>query len=125
MARVNAKILTLKHELFKRLKDSLEKDKEAIKNGAEIAYKDYCKIDIVDCKKPTLDETKVQALCNEYGIDIETLKKTTHYKRVDIKNVPTEVDNKVEDIFNMLKDSNDKVITKTANIIVNKAASKK
>ena len=87
MARVNAKILTLKHELFKRLKDSLEKDKDAIKSGAEIAYKDYCKI--------------------------------------DIKHVPTEVDNKVEDIFNMLKDSNDKVITKTANIMVNKAASKK
>ena len=125
MARVNAKILTLKHELFKRLKDSLEKDKEAIKSGAEITFKDYCKIDIVDCKKSTLDEAKVQALCNEYGIDIATLKKTTHYKRRDIKNVPTEVDNKVEDIFNMLKDSNDKVITKTANIIVNKAARKK
>ena len=58
-------------------------------------------------------------------IDIATLKKTTHYKRLDIKNVPTEVNDKVEDIFNMLKDSNDKVITKTANIIVNKAASKK
>ena len=125
MARVNAKILTLKHELFKRLKDSLEKDKEAIKNGAEITFKDYCKIDIVDCKKSTLDETKVQALCNEYGIDIETLKKTTHYKRLDIKNVPTEVNDKVEDIFNMLQDSNDKVITKTASIMVNKAASKR
>ena len=125
MARVNAKILALKHALFKRLKDSLEKDKDAIKNGAEIAFKDYCKINIVDCEKSTLDETKVQELCDKYGIDIATLKKTTHYKRLDIKNVPTEVNDKVEDIFNMLKDSNDKVITKTANIIANKAASKK
>ena len=125
MARVNAKILTLKYKLFKRLKDSLEKDKDAIKSGAEITFKDYCKIDIVDCKKSTLDETKVQALCNEYGIDIATLKKTTHYKRLDIKNVPTEIDNKVQDIFNMLQDSNDKVITKTASIMVNKAASKR
>ena len=40
MSKVNAKILTLKHELFKRLKDSLEKDKEAIKSGAEITFKD-------------------------------------------------------------------------------------
>ena len=125
MARVNAKILTLKYKLFKRLKDSLEKDKDAIKSGAEITFKDYCKIQVVDCEKSTLDETKVQVLCNEYGIDIATLKKTTHYKRLDIKNVPTEIDNKVQDIFNTLEDSNDKVIAKTANIIVNKAASKK
>ena len=125
MARVNAKILTLKHELFKRLKDSLEKDKNAIKSGAEITFKDYCKIQVVDCEKSTLDETKVQALCNKYGIDIATLKKTTHYKRLDIKNVPTEVNDKVEDIFNILQDSNDKIITKTANIMVNKAASKR
>ena len=125
MSKINAKILALKHELFKRLKDSLEKDKEAIKNGVEITFKDYCKIDIVDCKKSTLDEAKVQTLCNEYGIDIATLKKTTHYKRLDIKNVPTEVNDKVEDIFNMLQDSNDKIITKTANIIASKVASKR
>ena len=125
MTKVNAKVFALKHTLFKMLKDSLENDKDAIKNGAEIACKDYCKIQVVGCEKSVLDETKVQALCNEYGIDIATLKKTTHYKRLDIKNVPTEVNDKVEDIFNMLKDSNDKVITKTANIMVNKAASKK
>ena len=125
MTKVNAKILALKYKLFKRLKDSLEKDKDAIKSGAEITFKDYCKIQVIDCEKSTLDETKVQVLCNEYGIDIATLKKTTHYKRLDIKNVPTEVDNKVQDIFNTLEDSNDKVIAKTANIMVNKAASKK
>lgn len=125
MARVNAKILALKYKLFKRLKDSLEKDKDAIKSGAEITFKDYCKIQVIDCEKSTLDEAKVQVLCNEYGIDIATLKKTTHYKRLDIKNVPTEVDNKVQDIFNTLEDSNDKVIAKTANIMVNKAASKR
>ena len=125
MARVNTKILALKYKLFKRLKDSLEKDKDAIKSGAEITFKDYCKIDIVDCKKSTLDETKVQELCDKYGIDIATLKKTTHYKRLDIKNIPTEVNHKVEDIFNILQDSNDKIITKTANIMVNKAASKR
>ena len=125
MIKVNAKILALKYKLEKALQKSIEKDKDAIKSGAEITFKDYCKIQVVDCEKSTLDETKVQVLCNEYGIDITTLKKTTHYKRLDIKNVPTEVNDKVEDIFNMLKDSNDKVITKTANIMVNKAASKR
>ena len=125
MAKVNAKILALKYKLEKALQKSIEKDKDAIKSGAEITFKDYCKIQVVDCEKSTLDETKVQVLCNEYGIDIATLKKTTHYKRLDIKNVPTEVNDKVEDIFNMLKDSNDKIITKTANIMANKAASKK
>ena len=119
MATVNAKVLALKHALFKRLKDSLDKDKDAIKNGAEITYKDYCKIKIVDCEKPTLDETKVQELCDKYGIDITTLKKTTHYKRLDIRNIPTEVDDKVEDIFNILKDTNDKIITKVANKVAN------
>ena len=125
MAKVNAKVFALKHTLFKMLKDSLENDKDAIKNGAEITPKDYCKIQVVDCEKPMLDEAKVQALCNEYGIDIATLKKTTHYKRVDVKNVPTKINDKVKDIFNMLEDSNDKVISKVANIMVGKAASKK
>ena len=119
MANVNAKILALKHSLFKRLKDSLENDKEALKNGANITFKDYCKIQVVDCEKSTLDEAKVQALCDEYGIDIATLKKTTHYKRVDIKNVPIEVDDKVEDIFNILQDNNDKIISKTASKVAN------
>ena len=125
MTKVNAKVFALKHTLFKMLKDSLENDKDAIKNGAEIACKDYCKIQVVGCEKSVLDETKVQALCNEYEIDISTLKKTTHYQRVDVKNVPTEVDNRVKNIFNMLEDSNDKIISKVANIMVGKAASKK
>ena len=125
MAKINAKIFALKHTLFKTLENSLKSDKEAIKNGVEIAHKDYCKIQVVDCEKSILDEAKVLELCDKYGVDITTLKKTTHYQKVDVKNVPTEVNNKVENIFNMLEDSNDKIISKVANMMIDKVASKK
>ena len=44
MKTVNAKIFALKYKLIKMLNASLEKDKKAIKEGAAITRKDYCKI---------------------------------------------------------------------------------
>ena len=66
------------------------KDKKALKEGATITRKDYCKIQLVNCTKSTLDKAKVLELCNKYGVDIATLENTTEYIRIDIDNVPTE-----------------------------------
>jgi hypothetical protein len=41
-------------------------------------------------------------------------KQVTHYTRIDIDNVPQEVDTKVDEIFSTLEDSNDKVIARVA-----------
>jgi hypothetical protein len=114
MQKVNAKLFALKYKLLKVLTNSIEKDKNALKEGAEITYKDYCKIKLVECTKTTLDRSKVLEICDKYGVDISTLEKTTKYQRLDIDNIPTEVDDKVEDIFNTLEDSNDRVIAKVA-----------
>ena len=48
MQKVNAKIFALKYKLLKVLTNSIEKDKKALKDGAEISFKDYCKIQLVD-----------------------------------------------------------------------------
>ena len=92
MAKVNAKIFALKYKLMKKLETSLNKDKELIKEGAEITFKNYCKIQIVE----------------------------THYKRIDIDNIPIEIDQKVNDIFNTLEDSQDKDIKRVASKVANK-----
>ena len=41
-------------------------------------------------------------------------KQVTHYTRIDIDNIPQEVDDKVNEILNTLEDSNDKVIARVA-----------
>ena len=66
MAKVNAKILALKYKLEKALQKSIEKDKEAIKNGAEITFKDYCKIQVVECTRATYSKED-QAKLDEYA----------------------------------------------------------
>lgn len=114
MVTVNAKLFALKHMLLKTLEKSLNKDKDLIKSGATITYNDYCKIQTIDCSKTTLDRSKVLEICDKYGIDIATLEKTTTYQRLDIDNVPTEITNKVEDIFSILEDTNDKLIARVA-----------
>ena len=114
MKKVNAKIFALKYKLLKKLEASIKLDKEAIKNGAEITFKEYCNIKIVNCEKPIFDKDKIQLICDKYKIDIATLQKVSEYQRIDVDNVPTEVADKVENIFTTLEDSNDKDIKRVA-----------
>lgn len=103
MKKVNAKLFALKHALIKVLTKSLEVDKNAIKEGAEITFKDYCKIQIVECTKETLDKSKVKAICEKYGIDINTLMTKTSYKRIDVDFVPVDTLNEVNDVLDTLE----------------------
>lgn len=120
MKTISARVFALKYKLLKVITNSLEKDKKAIKEGANITFKDYCNIQQVECTRTTLDKTKVQEICNKYGIDITTLENTTNYIRIDIDNVPTEIDDKVNDILNILENiSNDKIIAKVASKVAN------
>ena len=118
MAKANAKILALKYKLEKALQKSIEKDKKALKEGAEISFKDYAKIQLIDCTRTSYSKED-QAKLDEYAAKMCIAKQVTHYKRIDIDEVPTEVDNKVQDIFNTLEDSNDKVIAKVASKVAN------
>ena len=113
MKTVNAKIFALKYKLLKRLNASIEKDKNAIKEGAEITRKDYCKIQIVECTKKSYTKEQQETL-DKYAQENGFEKQETTYIRIDIDNIPTEIDNKVDEIFNTLEDSNDKDIKRVA-----------
>lgn len=119
MKKVNAKIFALKYKLLKRLTDSLNKDKDLIKEGADITFKDYCNIKIVECTKTSYSKEDQQKL-DEYAKANLISKQITHYKRIDIDNVPIEIDQKVDDIFNILENTQDKDIKRVASKIANK-----
>jgi hypothetical protein len=113
MQKVNAKIFALKYKLLKVLTNSIEKDKNAIKEGAEITYKDYAKIKLVDCVRTSYSKEDQKKL-DEYASKMLISKQVTHYTRIDIDNIPTEVDDKVNEILDTLENNNDKVIAKAA-----------
>lgn len=118
MKKVNAKLFALKYKLLKKLNASLEKDKNAIKEGAEITFKDYCKIQIIECNKASYTKEQ-QKILDEYAQEIGITKAVTTYTRIDIDNIPTEIDDKVDEIFTTLEDSNDKDIKRVASKIAN------
>lgn len=119
MKKVNAKIFALKYKLMKKLETSLDNDKELIKNGAEITFKNYCKIQVVECTKASYSKEDQKKL-DEYAKANLISKQITHYKRIDIDNIPVEIDQKVNDIFNTLEDSQDKDIKRVASKVANK-----
>lgn len=118
MKTVNAKIVALKYRLLKVLTTSLEKDKTAIKEGAKITFQNYCKIQVVECTKATYSKED-QAKLDKFAKENCIAKQITHYKRVDIDNIPAEVDNKVSNILTTLEDSNDKDIKRIASKVAN------
>lgn len=119
MAKVNAKIFALKYKLMKKLETSLNKDKELIKEGAEITFKNYCKIQIVECTKASYSKDDQKKL-DEYAQKNLISKQITHYKRIDIDNIPIEVDEKVDNIFNTIEqETNDKETKKVASKLQN------
>ena len=115
---VNAKIFALKYKLMKKLETSLNKDKDLIKEGAKITFNDYCKIQIVDCTKASYSKEDQKKL-DEYAKANLISKQITHYKRIEIDNIPIEVDDKVDNIFNILENTQDKEIKRVASKLNN------
>lgn len=115
---VNAKIFALKYKLLKKLTDSLNKDKDLIKEGTRITFNDYCKIQLVECTKASYSK-EAQAKLDEYAKANLISKQITHYKRIEIDNIPIEVDDKVNEILNTLEDNQDKDIKRVASKLNN------
>lgn len=116
MKKVNAKIFALKYKLLKRLTDSLNKDKDLIKKGAEITFKSYCNIKIIDYTKTSYSKED-QVKLDEYAKANLISKQITHFKRIEIDNIPIEIDEKVDNIFNILENTQDKEIQRVASKI--------
>lgn len=116
---VNAKCFALKYKLMKRLETSLNKDKELIKSGAKITFNDYCKIQVVDCTKASYSKEDQKKL-DEYAQKNLISKQIIHYKRIDIDNIPIEVNEKVDNIFHTIEqETNDKETKKVASKLQN------
>ena len=118
MKTVNAKIFAIKYKLAKMLNASLEKDKNAIKEGAKITRNNYCKIQIVECTKKSYTK-EAQEIIDKFEKENGLEKQETKNIRIDIDKIPTEVDDKVNEIINTLENDNDKVITKVASAVAN------
>ena len=118
MKTVNAKIFALKYRLMKKLETSLNKDKDLIKEGAEITFKNYCNIKIIDCTKTSYSKED-QVKLDEYAKANLISKQITHFKRIEIDNIPIEVDDKVDNIFNILENTQDKEIQRVASKLNN------
>lgn len=120
--KVNANLFALKYAWIEILKESLEKDKRKIKEGAKITFNSTYGIKTRDCKKHTLDKDKVQALCDKYNEDITKLENTTEYTQVTIRNVPKSTVNKINNIFNILLDidTKDELTTTLINEVLEK-----
>lgn len=119
MKIVNAKLFALKYKLLKKLNASLEKDKEAIKEGAKITFENYAKIQLVECTRKTYSK-EIQEKLEEYAKSKGYEKQETKYLRIDIDGIPGEIDTKVDEILATLEDSNDKMIKKVASKVANK-----
>lgn len=119
MKTINAKLFALKYKLLKKLTESLEKDKEAMKEGAKITFENYAKIQVVECTRKSYSK-EVQKELEEYAKSKGYEKQETKYLRIDIDGIPGEVDEKVDEILTMLEDSNDKMIKKVASKVANK-----
>ena len=118
MKTVNAKIFAIKYKLAKMLNASLEKDKNAIKEGAKITQENYCKIQIVECTKKSYTKEQ-QEIIDKFAQEKGFEKQETKYLRIDIDNISTEVDNKVNEIFTTLENDNDKIIKRVASKVAN------
>jgi len=119
MKTINAKLFALKYKLLKKLNASLEKDKEAIKENAKITFDKYAKIQIIECTKKSYskeDQEKLDKFAQENGI----VKQETKYLRIDIDNIATEIDEKVDEILEYLEDNNDKLIKKVASKVADR-----
>lgn len=114
MKTVNLKVFAFKYWLAKKLNASLEKDKQAIKEDAKISFASFCNIQLIECTRKTLDRSQVEKLAKDNGVDMSTLEKVTTYTRIDIDNIPTEVDTKVNEMLATLENSNDNIVKKVA-----------
>lgn len=119
MKKVNVKLFAIKYKLLQKLTKSLEKDKEAIKNNAELTMTKYAKIKLVECTKKSYSK-EVQQELEEYAKSKGYEKQETKYTRLEIDNINEDIDHKVDEILATLEDSNDRDIKRVASKVANK-----
>ena len=119
MKNVNAKLYAIKYKLLQKLTKSLDKDKEAIKNGAKITFDKFAKIQVVECTRKSYTK-EAQAIIDKFAEEKGLEKVETKYLRVDIDNIDNSVEEVADKIINELEDSNDRLIQRVASKVADK-----
>lgn len=119
MKNVNAKLYAIKYKLLQKLTKSLDKDKEAIKNGAKITFDKFAKIQVVECTRKSYTK-EAQEIIDKFAEEKGLEKVETKYLRVDIDNIDNSIEEVADKIINELEDSNDKLIQRVASKVADK-----
>lgn len=113
MKTVNAKLYAIKYKLKKILEASINKDNEAIKNGAKITFSNYAKIQAIQCTRKSYTK-EAQKLIDKFAEENHLEKVETNFIRIDIDNIDVTATQTAEKIFKTLEDNNDKTISRVA-----------
>lgn len=113
MKKVNVKLYATIDKLIKKLTKIQSQMKEDLINGAEKSFENYANIKIVECSRKSWSK-EIQQELDEYAKSKGYEKTETKYKRIDIDNINEEADTIINEVVNMLDNSNNKVVAKVA-----------
>lgn len=121
MKNVNVKLFAVIYTLTKNLNKKLDEMKKAIAEGANLTFKDYANIKVVECTRKSWSK-EAQTKADEYLTKLGYEKEETKYTRVEIDNINNSAMEIANNVFNTLEDSNDKNIRKVASKVASKVA---
>lgn len=119
MKTVNAKLYAIKYKLAKLLKASIDKDNEALKEGAKITFDKFAKIQLVECTRKSYSK-EAQEIIDKFAQEKGLVKVETKYIRVDVDNIDKTAEETAEKIIKELEESEDKNIKRVASKVANK-----
>ena len=120
MKNVSAKQYATIDKIIKALQAVQNSMKEDIKNGANVTYKDFAKIQVINCDKfdyTKEDKDKIDLWAKSQGF----VKVNKPYQRIDLDSISKDADATVLEVMQLLEDnsnsnsnSNSKTIAKVA-----------
>ena len=113
MKNVNVRLYAILYKLDKIITEKLNEMKKAISNNANLTFEKYAKIQVVNCTRKSWSK-EAQALADKYLTELGFEKQETNYTRIDIDNINEDIDNTVNNIINVLMNSNDNTIKRVA-----------
>ena len=119
MKTINVKLFAIIYTLNKHLTKKLDEMKKAIAEGANLTFKDYADIKIVECTRKSYTKEQQEAI-DEFARKQGFEKQEVKYTRIEIDHINSTVAETVEKVINELEDSNDKIIKKVASKVANK-----
>ena len=119
MKTVNAKLFAIIYTLIRVLTKKLDEMKKSIIEGADITFKDFADIKVVECTKKAYSK-EAQEMLDKYAKENGLEKVETKYLRVEIDHIDTIAEETANKVIAELEDSNDKLIKRVATKVANK-----